>query len=125
MASYIQRVRKQLFPLVTFVWYIRYQRYYQILSGEGEGSRYFATKCWRLLPGHHVVHLLQVPPCYTGVATCTTRQQIMQKYPKGIYHCFQFSNVLNYTVMALGNHDFDDGTSGLQPFVDQVTSIKN
>ena len=33
---------------------------------------------------------------------------------------FQFSNLLNYTVMALGNHDFDDGTSGLQPFVDQV-----
>ena len=34
----------------------------------------------------------------------------------------QFSNLLNYTVMALGNHDFDDGTAGLQPFVDQVIS---
>ena len=34
----------------------------------------------------------------------------------------QFSNLLNYTVMALGNHDFDDGTTGLQPFVDQVIS---
>ena len=33
----------------------------------------------------------------------------------------QFSNLLNYTVMALGNHDFDDGTSGLQPFVKQVS----
>ena len=30
--------------------------------------------------------------------------------------------MLNYTVMALGNHDFDDGTAGLQPFVDQVIS---
>ena len=38
---------------------------------------------------------------------------------------FQFSNLLNYTVMALGNHDFDDGTSGLQPFVDQVTSTEH
>ena len=34
----------------------------------------------------------------------------------------QFSNLLNYTVLALGNHDFDDGTTGLQPFVDQVIS---
>ena len=34
----------------------------------------------------------------------------------------QFSNLLNYTVMALGNHDFDDGTTGLQPFVNQVIS---
>ena len=30
--------------------------------------------------------------------------------------------MLNYTVMALGNHEFDDGTAGLQPFVDQVNS---
>ena len=32
----------------------------------------------------------------------------------------EFSNLLNYTVMALGNHDFDDGSEGLQPFLEQV-----
>ncbi|XP_023333826.1 5'-nucleotidase isoform X2 [Eurytemora carolleeae] len=32
----------------------------------------------------------------------------------------QFSNLLNYTAMALGNHDWDDGLAGLQPFVNQV-----
>jgi 2',3'-cyclic-nucleotide 2'-phosphodiesterase (5'-nucleotidase family) len=32
----------------------------------------------------------------------------------------EFSNLLNYTAMALGNHDFDDGSEGLQPFVERV-----
>ena len=32
----------------------------------------------------------------------------------------EFSNLLNYSVMALGNHDFDDGSEGLQPFLEQV-----
>ena len=32
----------------------------------------------------------------------------------------EFSNLLNYTAMALGNHDFDDGSEGLQPFLNQV-----
>ena len=32
----------------------------------------------------------------------------------------QFSNLLNYTAAALGNHDWDDGASGLQPFIQGV-----
>ena len=32
----------------------------------------------------------------------------------------EFSNVLNYTAGSLGNHDWDDGGEGLQPFVDGV-----
>ena len=30
------------------------------------------------------------------------------------------ANLLNYTAYALGNHDFDDGVSGLLPFLNQV-----
>ena len=32
----------------------------------------------------------------------------------------ELSNVLNYTAGSLGNHDWDDGGQGLQPFVDGV-----
>ena len=32
----------------------------------------------------------------------------------------EFSNVLNYTAGSLGNHDWDDGGEGLQPFVNGV-----
>ena len=32
----------------------------------------------------------------------------------------EFSNLLNYTVGSLGNHDWDDSDDGLQPFVDQA-----
>ena len=30
----------------------------------------------------------------------------------------EFSNLLNYTCGSLGNHDWDDGGAGLQPFID-------
>ena len=32
----------------------------------------------------------------------------------------EFSNILNYTAGSLGNHDWDDGGEGLQPFVSGV-----
>ena len=32
----------------------------------------------------------------------------------------QFGNLLNYTAMGLGNHDFDDGVGGLAPFVEEA-----
>ena len=32
----------------------------------------------------------------------------------------EFSNMLNYTAMAFGNHEFDDGIDGLKPFVENV-----
>jgi 2',3'-cyclic-nucleotide 2'-phosphodiesterase (5'-nucleotidase family) len=32
----------------------------------------------------------------------------------------EFNNLLNYTAMGLGNHDFDDGIDGLLPFVEQA-----
>ena len=32
----------------------------------------------------------------------------------------EFANILNYTAFGIGNHDFDDGSSGLIPFVDGV-----
>ena len=32
----------------------------------------------------------------------------------------KLANMLNYTAFVLGNHDFDDGTEGLQPFLDGV-----
>ena len=32
----------------------------------------------------------------------------------------KLANMLNYTAFVLGNHDFDDGTEGLQPFLDRV-----
>jgi 5'-nucleotidase len=32
----------------------------------------------------------------------------------------EFGNMLNYTAMALGNHDFDDGIDGLKPFADMI-----
>ena len=30
------------------------------------------------------------------------------------------ANMLNYTAISLGNHDFDDGVEGLVPFLQQV-----
>lgn len=32
----------------------------------------------------------------------------------------EFGNMLNYTAMGLGNHDFDDGSIGLDPFRQQA-----
>ena len=29
----------------------------------------------------------------------------------------EFANMINFTAMSLGNHDFDDGVEGLAPFV--------
>jgi 2',3'-cyclic-nucleotide 2'-phosphodiesterase (5'-nucleotidase family) len=29
----------------------------------------------------------------------------------------EFANLLNFTAMSFGNHDFDDGIEGLAPFV--------
>ena len=33
----------------------------------------------------------------------------------------EFANMLNYTAMGLGNHDFDDGIDGLKPFAENIT----
>ena len=30
----------------------------------------------------------------------------------------EFANMMNYSAMGLGNHDFDDGVDGLVPFID-------
>ena len=30
----------------------------------------------------------------------------------------EFANMMNYSAMGLGNHDFDDGIDGLVPFID-------
>ena len=32
----------------------------------------------------------------------------------------EFANILNYTAFGVGNHDFDDGSTGLIPFVDEI-----
>ena len=32
----------------------------------------------------------------------------------------EFGNLLNYTAMGVGNHDFDDSVDGLVPFAEQV-----
>ena len=33
----------------------------------------------------------------------------------------EFGNILNYTAMGLGNHDFDDSIGGLLPFAERST----
>ena len=33
----------------------------------------------------------------------------------------EFGNLLNYTAMGLGNHDFDDSIAGIQPFAERTT----
>ena len=33
----------------------------------------------------------------------------------------EFGNLLNYTAMGLGNHDFDDSIAGIKPFAEQTT----
>ena len=30
----------------------------------------------------------------------------------------EFANMMNYTAMGVGNHDFDDGVEGLVPFIE-------
>ena len=43
----------------------------------------------------------------------------------------EFGNLLNYTAMGLGNHDFDDSILGIAPFAEQThfdllaSNIKN
>ena len=32
----------------------------------------------------------------------------------------EFGNLLNYTAMGVGNHDFDDSVEGFVPFAEQV-----
>ena len=32
----------------------------------------------------------------------------------------EFGNLLNYTAMGVGNHDFDDSVDGFVPFAEQV-----
>ena len=38
----------------------------------------------------------------------------MFKYPP----ILEFANMVNYTAMGLGNHDFDDGVEGIVPFIE-------
>ena len=33
----------------------------------------------------------------------------------------EFGNILNYTAMGLGNHDFDDSIEGLVPFAERTS----
>ena len=33
----------------------------------------------------------------------------------------EFGNILNYSAMGLGNHDFDDSIEGLLPFAEETT----
>lgn len=33
----------------------------------------------------------------------------------------QFAEVMNYTAMSLGNHEFDDGAAGIVPFAESIT----
>ena len=33
----------------------------------------------------------------------------------------EFGNLLNYTAMGLGNHDFDDSIAGIKPFAERTT----
>ena len=33
----------------------------------------------------------------------------------------EFGNLLNYTAMGLGNHDFDDSIVGIKPFAERTT----
>ena len=33
----------------------------------------------------------------------------------------EFGNILNYTAMGLGNHDFDDSIEGLMPFAEATS----
>ena len=35
----------------------------------------------------------------------------------------EFGNLLNYTAMGVGNHDFDDSVEGFVPFAEQVKEI--
>ena len=32
----------------------------------------------------------------------------------------EFANMMNYSAMGLGNHDFDDGVEGIVPFIEEV-----
>lgn len=34
----------------------------------------------------------------------------------------EYMNIMNYDVMAFGNHEFDDGLSGLEPFVRNLST---
>ena len=36
----------------------------------------------------------------------------------------EFGNLLNYTAMGVGNHDFDDSVDGFVPFAEQVEKDK-
>ena len=36
----------------------------------------------------------------------------------------EFGNLLNYTAMGVGNHDFDDSVDGFVPFAEQVEKYK-
>ena len=66
-------------------------------------------------------HFYQVPNCLFY----TFRFQGTAWYTKLKYGpMVEFGNLLNYTAMGVGNHDFDDSVDGFVPFAEQVKKIK-
>ena len=50
------------------------------------------------------------------LSVCLSSRYSLFKYEPVL----EFGNLLNYTAMGLGNHDFDDGVGGLAPFVEET-----
>jgi 5'-nucleotidase len=48
----------------------------------------------------------------SNLVTLSIRYSLLKYAP-----LLEIANLMNYTAMGLGNHDFDDGVEGLVPFV--------
>ena len=52
---------------------------------------------------------------------CFTNKGTVWYTEFGYEPMIEFGNLLNYTAMGLGNHDFDDSIAGIKPFAERTT----
>ena len=47
--------------------------------------------------------------------------KVNRNFPSTLFFCAQMNAMLNFDAMTLGNHEFDDGAEGLEPFLRNKT----
>ena len=47
--------------------------------------------------------------------------KVKQEFASTLFFCAQMNAMLNFDAMTLGNHEFDDGAEGLEPFLRNKT----
>ena len=85
-------------------------------EGAGRGHEPPLPERGGLLPGDNLVNYVnQLSTEVESIGRLSSRYTLFKYAP-----VLEFGNLLNYTAMGLGNHDFDDGVGGLAPFAEEA-----